>query len=37
MDEAPPEKLESVLKLVKRIMENPRFDEKTFNEKKRKL
>ena len=36
MVEAPPEKLESVLKLVKRIMENPRFDEKTFNEKKKK-
>ena len=33
--EAPPEKLESVLKLVKEIMLNPRFDKKTFEEKKR--
>ena len=31
--EAPPEKLESVLNLVKEIMKQPRFDKKTFEEK----
>jgi predicted Zn-dependent peptidase len=35
MVEAPPEKLESVLNLVKEIMKNPRFDKKTFEDKKR--